>query len=576
MQTSDPDMLMEDREAALALMFRAARTLVETEGIEGLTLGKVALEAQLPRPVVYAQFLHKEDLLLRVATDSVVSLARRIGGIDVADRKPKLEESREGAVILTLPRPEIGTESPETMVELAREVSSALVAASAPGDIMVATGSDRRAARRTERARVVECSDIARTDNGMETSVDVAGAAKPAEGSLHSSATGLEVRLQEFERAVAAMEARQQQLAARLEESETLQKGVAREVRAAITETNVRLQTVEGVARAALVENSAVPPVETPAQPSPILEVPGSEAPEDTKAEPSEASATSASGFLASARASANAGTKVVVDSPQPPRSKHLRYGVAGLVVLALFVASAGLAFDQGRRDGRSAALSAVAPVAARAHVVHAADAPLDQLTARAEAGDPKAELAIAMKYLDAAAVPRNPAAGFRWMTRAALHGNPVAQYKLGALYLKGDGIVASAAQAMHWYEAAARQGNRKAMHDLAIAYAQGLGGTKDLSEAVRWLSRAASLGYVDSQFDLAVLYERGEGVPQSLLDAYKWYAIAGAQGDAESKARIEALRTQLSGDDVAAAQHAADIFRALPFSAAANLPPKI
>jgi localization factor PodJL len=146
----------------------------------------------------------------------------------------------------------------------------------------------------------------------------------------------------------------------------------------------------------------------------------------------------------------------------------------------------------------------------------------------------------------------------------------------LGSLYQKGIGTKADAVQAMHWYEAAALQGNRKAMHDLAIAYAEGLGGVTSSSEAVRWFSRAANLGYVDSQFNLAVLYERGDGVPQSLVDAYKWYAIAGAQGDAESKLRIEALRTQLSAEDFAAAQRAANAFRPQPFAPAANLAPKI
>jgi localization factor PodJL len=92
----------------------------------------------------------------------------------------------------------------------------------------------------------------------------------------------------------------------------------------------------------------------------------------------------------------------------------------------------------------------------------------------------------------------------------------------------------------------------------------------------VRWFARAANLGYVDSQFNLAVLYERGDGVPQSLLDAFKWYAIAGAQGDAESKLRLDALRTQLSADDLAAAQHSADAFRPLPLDPAANVVPKI
>jgi localization factor PodJL len=239
-----------------------------------------------------------------------------------------------------------------------------------------------------------------------------------------------------------------------------------------------------------------------------------------------------------------------------------------------VFVAAAGVAFSQGVRDGRNDALRHAvrfAPVGSLAN--SKADTPLDRLASRAEAGDANAELAVATKYLGETEAVHDPAAGFRWMSRAAQHGNPVAQFMLGSLYLKGVGTTASAGQAMRWYEAAALQGNRKAMHDLAIAYAEGLGGTKNLSEAVRWLSRAASYGYVDSEFDLAVLYERGDGVPQSLLDAYKWYAIAGAQGDAESRSRIDALRTQLSADDLAAAQHAADAFRALPYNTTANLP---
>ncbi len=118
-------------------------------------------------------------------------------------------------------------------------------------------------------------------------------------------------------------------------------------------------------------------------------------------------------------------------------------------------------------------------------------------------------------------------------------------------------------------------QGNRKAMHNLAVAYAEGVGTKKDVAEAARWFSKAASLGLTDSQFNLAVLYERGQGVPQSLLDAYKWYAIAAVGGDTESKARIEALATQLSADDRAAAQHAADTFKAASVDPRANATPQ-
>ena len=62
--------------------------------------------------------------------------------------------------------------------------------------------------------------------------------------------------------------------------------------------------------------------------------------------------------------------------------------------------------------------------------------------------------------------------------------------------------------------------------------------------------------------------------MPQSLLNAYKWYAIAAAQGDGESKARLQAISTQLSADARAAAQHAADTFKPGPLAARANVAP--
>ena len=201
---------------------------------------------------------------------------------------------------------------------------------------------------------------------------------------------------------------------------------------------------------------------------------------------------------------------------------------------------------------------------------------PLDKLTKLATAGNAKAELVVGLKYLDGDGVPVSEADAAKWLERAAEQGQPVAQYRLGTMYERGRGVAADAAKAVHWYEVAAQAGNRKAMHNLAVAYASGTGTTKNLAEAARWFAKAASLGLSDSQFNLAVLYERGMGVPQSLLDAYKWYSIAAAGGDTESKARMDAIATQLSADDKAAAQHAAESFRPASIDPKANVAPQM
>ncbi len=202
--------------------------------------------------------------------------------------------------------------------------------------------------------------------------------------------------------------------------------------------------------------------------------------------------------------------------------------------------------------------------------------APLDRLTQAANSGNARAQLIVGLKYVDGDGVPSNPTEAAKWLIKAADAGEPVAQYRLGGLYERGTGVAADPVKAVRLYLAAANQGSRKAMHNLAVAYAEGTGVKKDYAEASRWFLKAANLGLKDSQFNLAVLYERGLGVPQNLVDAYKWYAIAASQGDNESRNRMNAIVGQLDNEARAAAQHAADSFRAAPLNARANVPPTL
>ena len=219
----------------------------------------------------------------------------------------------------------------------------------------------------------------------------------------------------------------------------------------------------------------------------------------------------------------------------------------------------------------RQASANAVPNAAAPPTALSAQPGSMAALLARAKAGDPKAELVLGFKYLDGDGVTASDSDAVNWLTRAANAGNAVAQYRLGTLYERGRGVPADPKLAHQWYEKAARGGNRKAMHNLAVSFAQGTGVDKDYKQAARWFSAAAALGLLDSQFNLAVLYERGLGVAPSLRDAYKWYAIAAAQGDAESKSRLDALATQLTPEDKAAAEKDAGQFRMQPINHDAN-----
>ncbi|HEY2033186.1 MAG TPA: hypothetical protein VGH02_05825 [Rhizomicrobium sp.] len=200
---------------------------------------------------------------------------------------------------------------------------------------------------------------------------------------------------------------------------------------------------------------------------------------------------------------------------------------------------------------------------------------PAQKLTALATGGNVKAQAALGFSYLDGTnGLSVNEAEGARWLERAANSGDAMAAYRLGTLYERGRGVPTNAAKADQLYGIAAKQGNRKAMHNIAVAFAEGSGVPKNMQQAAEWFTKASELGLKDSQFNLAVLYERGMGVKQSLTEAYKWYAVAAAQGDTEAKARVDALATQLTPADKAAAQAAAQNFRAKPMDPVANATP--
>ncbi len=576
----------QDRADTRATILGAARAVAERDGVENLTLGKVAAETGLQRSIVYRQFARKEDLLMSIVSEDLTALARGLGSIDW----PAGGDVPETAVILSMPRPAepavaepaaAAPASAKAADEAAEIVKPAEPVAVAPAEM---PAPRQRLARRTDLSQSLDSKQ-----NADEPETKAADAPRTPDAWLERrlrtferSVSGLESRQDQVEKnarsaavaaeeAIKAMQATIQELKDRADAAEARHKSSATEVRTALNETNLRLQTVEGVARAALAENA--PAADAAEIVAPIAEVEAAPAaPESVPAD------TAPKSFIAgvrqnvvaaSAAAAAQAEAEVAVKAKKG-RNSLTRYLLSGLVVMTLFIAAAGVAFSKGVDDGRRDALAHRAPFAALLPATHVSS--LDQLTARARAGDPAAELQVGLRYLNAP--PKDAAAAFHWITLAAIHGQPVAQYLLGTLYAQGSGTSADPAKALQWYEAAALQGNRKAMHALAISYAEGLGTQKSPSESVRWFSRAASFGYVDSEFNLAVLYERGAGVPQSLLDAYKWYAVAGRQGDAEAKLRIEALRTQLNGDDLAAAQHAADAFRTMPLDAAANSVP--
>ena len=219
---------------------------------------------------------------------------------------------------------------------------------------------------------------------------------------------------------------------------------------------------------------------------------------------------------------------------------------------------------------GTPAALSPSEPQAVKLYEVAAAIEPA-ALREAAEAGDPVALYAVALRHADGQGVPVDPAEAAIWFERAADSGLAPAQYRIGNMYEKGTGVSRDYAEAMRWYEEAAESGNATAMHNLAVLHATGPDGKVDNEAAVRFFREAAEHGVRDSQFNMGILAVRGVGTPQSLEEGYKWFAVVAASGDQDAAAKRDEVGRAMTADQLERAQAAAETWRARPLDPDAN-----
>ena len=357
----------------------------------------------------------------------------------------------------------------------------------------------------------------------------------------------LESRLRVFERALSALESRQEKTEQLLNRSVALLE-------------EQRAHPVE--------EKPLQWPAEPKAVPAPSLK-PSFDAqvrPEPVKAKPlplpdldpqPSVSPEEMEGLLENARRAAREASTTEEAPVEDKRTP--RWMTWGGLSLVLFIAGGALV------------LANVMGVKAGTQHRQTAQPPLARVTALADNGDPRSQTKLALAYLHGEHAKPDLPAALRWGLAAAKQGDPMAQYLIATFYAEGNGVSADPRLAFQWFEAAALRGNIKAMHDLAIAYDQGRGTTQDASRAAAWFNRAATQGYVDSQFDLAVLYERGDGVRQNPVAALKWYLIAAGRGDVASASRAQLLKEEVDPMVTRMAIQDAAAFKPAPAGGFAN-----
>ncbi|MDP8990756.1 MAG: sel1 repeat family protein [Acidobacteriota bacterium] len=222
---------------------------------------------------------------------------------------------------------------------------------------------------------------------------------------------------------------------------------------------------------------------------------------------------------------------------------------------------------------------------------------PMDQLkqalTAKADAGDIQAQLALGRLYESASLgqdgkVQHDYAGGAYWYQQASDHGNAQAAYELALLYRGGLGVGADAAKSFQLLQKAAEANYVPAMPMLSNAYADQktpvspqratYWATKaaDAGDPVGWLilgfeyasgklggnppywyqmameefRKAADGGNCVAMMAIAELYSSGKGVPADTAQGQSWSAKAESCQDSN----MTVLQQQISGYQARAA----------------------
>src|SRR6266498_3484395 len=133
--------------------------------------------------------------------------------------------------------------------------------------------------------------------------------------------------------------------------------------------------------------------------------------------------------------------------------------------------------------------------------------------------------------------------------------GDAESEVELGLRYTNGEGVAKDQVEAVKWYRKAAEQNYADAQNDLGASFYNGEGVAKDQVEAVKWFRKAAEQNLAKAQYNLSVCYENSEGVAKDYVEAYKWLLLAARQGDEDAKKNMTALESKLTPEQIADGQ---------------------
>ncbi len=170
---------------------------------------------------------------------------------------------------------------------------------------------------------------------------------------------------------------------------------------------------------------------------------------------------------------------------------------------------------------------------------------------AAAEQGMPEAQFQYALMLLDGRFVKKDEKQAHALMQAAAEAGNRLAQFNFAQLLVEEDDSDAGLARAVPYYERAAATGLADARYAMAQIYANGVGGkARDDARARVLLAQAALQNYDTAQLDLGAWLIDGRGGKRDLKAGFDWTKRAADGGNVAARNRLAKLYMAGIGTD--------------------------
>jgi TPR repeat protein len=136
--------------------------------------------------------------------------------------------------------------------------------------------------------------------------------------------------------------------------------------------------------------------------------------------------------------------------------------------------------------------------------------------------------------------------------------GDPAAQVRLAIRYELGQDLSQNCFEALRLYRKAADQGYLVAQFHVGRMYYGGECMGQNLGEAAKWLQTAAERGYPDAQRMFGRMCFNGEGVGRDRVTACMWMILAASRGNREANNLLKLMASELTQDELGTAREKA------------------